>query len=778
MHIAFNCIAYNSSITNFLRSSTSLRSADSPLLGRFCPLPNLLQIMFAFRMTTPKRYKVYSNSTPTTNTSSTNASSVAPKKLFEATHNSKALLLSDYDNSSVDMSLYTTESKSTLRYNYNYNSAHDDDDNNNNNVEVQSQEPTEFTTEIALRMRANLGGCCYAGDCQEKPSRLFETTPAAVVISPSSGGGDEDESVASSGYDFLHQKSTISVTKRLSCAIHQTSSTAPPIDPQFQTIPIVRTPPMKRKKEWGPVDLDESIAIEASSLASSSNSWAMASNGMASPSIYNDGRIPSDKDASPPSFSYIIAPVSLVNEEEDDAPVVWTDGEEEEQEEGEEVVFQQPQKQRNHEDYKAIDLSYRQTMHSISTSKSRITENNESEAVYDWEDDSTGAVLLTRDELERHLKQTQKSAPLPSSDIEGFDKWRRRKEYQRRYFAKLQEKAVERKKEREQRRKKMSDHRQPTQLARPPSSPEKRQSLSNNRHNHANAWDSTRSAMDQSVDSSIPTLDNGSIKRRQKAPSKMRRRWGIFPIRRLSPKKTTGSSCKTSKGQNAKQLKVVTLSQFIRISCDEPSVVVEDMSLAPLNKLGQVTMASSLPGRDTMELARKHIEIERQKQRQSELDKQQEEKQEQERIRNLKQKEIERQRRMNRQQPHLPPLSYPPKTGSFVSSARSKKSVYSCLFKEPKSIQSKETDSTTEFSLTSKSLSICSKQSGNSSIQSTLTLSPCIICNAAERSHVSMPCMHFAFCEECVEMLYQSETVECPVCSTSHVAFTQVFTGV
>ena len=75
------------------------------------------------------------------------------------------------------------------------------------------------------------------------------------------------------------------------------------------------------------------------------------------------------------------------------------------------------------------------------------------------------------------------------------------------------------------------------------------------------------------------------------------------------------------------------------------------------------------------------------------------------------------------------------------------------------------------------SLSLTSKLSSDSAGQSTITLSPCIICDSAERSHIAMPCMHFYFCGSCVEDMNKLEKQVCPICSTEDVAFTKVFTG-
>jgi len=47
----------------------------------------------------------------------------------------------------------------------------------------------------------------------------------------------------------------------------------------------------------------------------------------------------------------------------------------------------------------------------------------------------------------------------------------------------------------------------------------------------------------------------------------------------------------------------------------------------------------------------------------------------------------------------------------------------------------------------------------------------CTVCHIRERSHISMPCMHFAFCENCV----RNQNV-CPLCSRENVVFSFVNT--
>ncbi len=58
----------------------------------------------------------------------------------------------------------------------------------------------------------------------------------------------------------------------------------------------------------------------------------------------------------------------------------------------------------------------------------------------------------------------------------------------------------------------------------------------------------------------------------------------------------------------------------------------------------------------------------------------------------------------------------------------------------------------------------------------TSTLPPCTLCKASERTHISLPCMHYSFCAECAEKLHGSEIPTCPICHTEHIALSRVYT--
>merc|ERR1711966_156794 len=55
-------------------------------------------------------------------------------------------------------------------------------------------------------------------------------------------------------------------------------------------------------------------------------------------------------------------------------------------------------------------------------------------------------------------------------------------------------------------------------------------------------------------------------------------------------------------------------------------------------------------------------------------------------------------------------------------------------------------------------------------------LSPCVICKVAERTHISMPCMHYSFCSACSEELSKIQLPICPICQTKDIIFSPVYT--
>jgi len=51
----------------------------------------------------------------------------------------------------------------------------------------------------------------------------------------------------------------------------------------------------------------------------------------------------------------------------------------------------------------------------------------------------------------------------------------------------------------------------------------------------------------------------------------------------------------------------------------------------------------------------------------------------------------------------------------------------------------------------------------------------CIVCMEGERSHLAVPCMHFSFCEFCVQDMERRKVTRCPVCNEINIKFSKVF---
>ena len=51
---------------------------------------------------------------------------------------------------------------------------------------------------------------------------------------------------------------------------------------------------------------------------------------------------------------------------------------------------------------------------------------------------------------------------------------------------------------------------------------------------------------------------------------------------------------------------------------------------------------------------------------------------------------------------------------------------------------------------------------------------PCALCAQRPRSHIALPCLHYAFCSECAKRLEQNKLKCCPICNTPNVVYTKV----
>jgi hypothetical protein len=73
-----------------------------------------------------------------------------------------------------------------------------------------------------------------------------------------------------------------------------------------------------------------------------------------------------------------------------------------------------------------------------------------------------------------------------------------------------------------------------------------------------------------------------------------------------------------------------------------------------------------------------------------------------------------------------------------------------------------------------------SKSSGNSATtcknatkrSTAISTIPCSVCSKGKRTHIATPCMHFSFCETCANKL---KGAPCPLCGTKNSTYQQVF---
>ena len=442
---------------------------------------------------------------------------------------------------------------------------------------------------------------------------------------------------------------------------------------------------------------------------------------------------------------------------EDDEPVVWTD-----QREDERQTATDP-KQEIRDD--VLDRTYQETMDTISFARrshefTSLSEDNEEKEEQNRL--STGAVLLTETELRKHLKKVQHAQPLPLSEIQGYDSWKQQMEQRQKYFAKLQAQAARQ------------------ELLKMKNSQQMKRGFNTPGHGKDRPVNSTRSAMDRSIDSSIPTIDDGKVKPRRKNGSVPRssRSWGWFQLdkkRQDKVEKKKSTTTKTTKSKNSSsqstdktkkpkksserkttESAVVPLSQFMRISADEmsqknpryspPPILKSNVKPLPTSALHQQNRADPTKShRDNDDygvgtrrlVASLRLDEYRNPRNLSNTAKDSEE----ERMARLRQEAIQNQRQLRH-----------------------------------KEIERLSTQAEMMNKSRTQDLVVRNQGSGRSSGPAKL-LAPCVVCKASERSHIAMPCMHFSFCKNCIDDLSQSARPQCPVCSVRNVTFTRVYTG-
>jgi hypothetical protein len=605
------------------------------------------------------------------------------------------------DQSSVDMSIYTTESKTTIQYDTMPNSSsplklllqNDASSKPRRPLfdECSSVDMSIYTTESKTTVQYNTNNaCCFDFNWQ------FESPSKAAIAKTVTGTKLNEWKVTNSS------SPTTPSTAPSTPEVYGTYETSIAEENQTRRFTCRDELAPKRNtatKRRGPVDLDdESIADDESST----NSWVKSSNGMDSPAISHKKSPYFDKSVDNKAVARGTSPqVSLLWDNEDDGEKDGTAGLE--------LISKRTL---SYEDTEIQNRSYHDAIRSIiMRSISSKTLSND----HDDESDS-GVVLLTQEELQKHVKKVQTKGPLPSSSIGGYDKWKQGEEGKKRYFDKLQEKAQERSKLRRQEK--------PAQAS--PLSPNPSKKYANDLSEELSSF-------------------------KCKNVPNPRRRWKLLPKFHSLSKKKNESAKKQFK---IKDPPVASSNKKMQKSQNQPSEV-GNVSLAPLNTM--LGMDTNTFGEQN-QLVAQLLEEEREKQLQAELGKEEGELKEQERIQRLKERELKRQREMNRRPPTKPMTK--PRSISHGPIPSLESMTPSC-----------------ESTITIGRTASLSSQVSSIQSQSTIVLSPCIVCNVAARNHIAMPCMHFYFCESCVDDMKAVENSICPVCSTENIAFTRVYTG-
>jgi len=419
------------------------------------------------------------------------------------------------------------------------------------------------------------------------------------------------------------------------------------------------------------------------------------------------------------------------------------------------------------------------------------------------QDDSPGSLRLSEHELKRHMTSIKIQSCISNTRLPGYDEWKTEQEAKRCYFEKLQDEINQQ----------MQEH---DELRLCSKTDETRQPL-----------DDSKMTMDIYPERTIHVVKDLQVSTRKKKShlwklfsGMLHRHDGHVSFAKKHKRGKDRSEQKQDaelndkKGVTPSDTPTISIDKFIQASRCKISVETgdnSDLSLLPLRKLGQLTNCSGHDG--AREIFLKHLELERQKQWQAEIDKAKNEWHEQIRISILKEEELEKQRRVNTTKAdrtthriasegvgfpdHKTNLDnmvtrvYPgPKLGNLLGSGKT--SPEGCLYSSTPikylrdksrvtNSTSKETESFESCSVNSflhASLSFDSVQSPSAPITSkpTSRIGPCIVCKVSERTHISMPCMHYSFCADCAEELHELKNPTCPICQTNDIVLTRVYT--
>jgi hypothetical protein len=246
---------------------------------------------------------------------------------------------------------------------------------------------------------------------------------------------------------------------------------------------------------------------------------------------------------------------------------------------------------------------------------------------------------------------------------------------------------------------------------------------------------------------------------------------------------------------------VIDIDKLMSITNDDNKLDSDDfaeLSLFPLSQLEHLTK------NDAHNFLRKkvweHLEVERRRQRLAISDQEEDERREQIRISPLKEQELERQRHLNSpgfshcipNRVDFPGIAFLNNQTSFdqQQTVTQPGSEFELVINAHKFYQNEKTRITYSTSRVSESLRTCSvglfphQKKSFDSIKTTLSLDApntvlhlplCAVCKVKERTHISLPCMHYSFCSDCAEQLHGLETPTCPICQTEDIILSRVY---
>jgi len=164
--------------------------------------------------------------------------------------------------------------------------------------------------------------------------------------------------------------------------------------------------------------------------------------------------------------------------------------------------------------------------------------------------------------------------------------------------------------------------------------------------------------------------------------------------------------------------------------------------------------------------ANRYIKEEIIKQQQAVIEKQIKEERERMRIEKGKESYLQRQRVLEERQPHII-LNHQSSGSSTISSLTAENSL-KYLYKRRK--EDKE-----RYDAANTNTILPAQTPKNFTLNAHLSSHKCALCEKGKVTYIAMPCMHYSFCEECVEALQTKNATQCPICRGKNTTFTKVY---